>query len=102
MPDKHEVGGSSPLEPTTLPNGSENKGNNERENEESIEWLKSTLSTLSPPRTFASQSSAVWNKLHTLNEVRFKDIMFIENRIRNEQIIEKNINEKSDGFSVVG
>ena len=51
MPDKHEVGGSSPLEPTTLPNGSENKGNNERENEESIEWLKSTLSTLSPPRT---------------------------------------------------
>ena len=33
------------------------------------------------------------------NEVK---IMFIENRIRNEQIIEKNINEKSDGFSVVG
>ena len=55
MPDKHEVGGSSPLEPT---------------------------------KNFA-------------REVQ-KNIMFIENRIRNEQIIEKNINEKSDGFSVVG
>ena len=54
MPDKHEVGGSSPLEPT---------------------------------RT---------------SQAKFKNIMFIENRIRNEQIIEKNINEKSDGFSVVG
>ena len=53
MPDKHEVGGSSPLEPTK-------------------------------------------------NFKRSSDIMFIENRIRNEQIIEKNINEKSDGFSVVG
>ena len=30
--------------------------------------------------------------------MRFKDIMFIENRIRNEQIIEKNINEKSVWF----
>ena len=54
MPDKHEVGGSSPLEPT---------------------------------KNFRKE---------------VQKIMFIENRIRNEQIIEKNINEKSDGFSVVG
>ena len=102
MPDKHEVGGSSPLEPTTLPNGSESKGNNERENEESIEWLKSTLSTLSPPELHFVKFRNLQANCWTAKMMRFKDIMFIENRIRNEQIIEKNINEKSDGFSVVG
>ena len=58
---------------------------------------------MSPPDfPKGSHLFTIHSSLFTKSEERTVKVMFIENRIRNEQIIEKNINEKSDGFSVVG